>query len=384
MKKILAILLAGLLTLSIVSCGDKKENEEENEKESSNVEQNYIDEATNKGRFEYALNTEGDYEITKYIPYAVTAESITLPKEVNGRDIVGIAENAFKGKASNAIKSVTVPNTYKYIGDYAFYDCDSLVTITLPETIESIGVSAFRDCEILTDFTVPASVKVISEYAFMDCKAIKALDLSNVTTICKGAFLNCTALESITISDKIEYATKDAFQGCTALVYNEEAELKYLGNSANKNILLVSPASLILTECVVNGNTKVIADAAFNNCKYLTKITLSDSVKVINGTSFENCPEINYNKSENGLYLGTEANPYMVLIEVDITSVKEFKLNKDTKIITNTAFAKSNILEKIGFAGTVAEWNAIIKSADWNGDINVSVICSDETIDIVD
>ena len=385
MKKILAILLAGILTLSIVSCGDKKEDDNNgNEKESSAIEQNYVEEASKKGKFEYALNSEGDYEIISYEAYSLEASDITLPNEVNGRDVVGIAANAFKtNNSKNSIKSITLPSTYKYIGEYAFYDCDSLVTVNLPDTFEEIGNSAFENCDALASFKMPAGVKVISEYAFKDCKALKSLDLSNVTEIKKGAFLNCSTLESVTVSDKIEYATKEAFYGCDALVYNEEAELKYLGNDANKTVLLVASKSLNVTECAVSATTKVIADAAFNNCEYLTKITLSDSVKVINGTSFVGCSELKYNKSENGLYLGTEVNPYMVLIEVDISSVEDFKLNKDTKIIAETAFAKCTALEDIGFEGTEAEWNAIIKPADWNGDLTINITCSDKVITVL-
>ena len=381
MKKILAILLAGLLTLTLASCGDKKDENNNDDKESSVIEQNYIEETSSKGKFEYALNSEGDYEIIKYEPYEVTTADITLPNEVNGRDIVGIAENAFK--AENSIKSVTVPSTYKYISDFAFYDCDSLTSVSLPDTLESIGKGAFMSCDALASFKVPAGVKEISVSTFESCKALKSIDLSNVTAIQKTAFFNCSALESIVVSDKIEYATKEAFYGCDALVYNVEGELNYLGNDANKTVLLVSSQSLNITECVVSATTKVIADAAFNNCQYLTAITLSDSVKVINGTSFVGCTELAYNKSENGLYLGTEANPYMALIELDISTVEDFKLNKDTKIITETAFAKCTALEDISFNGTEAEWQAIIKPADWNGDLTVNITCTDKIVTVL-
>lgn len=380
MKKLLAILLAVLLMLCVISCDDQKDNEENND-ETTAVDQNYIEETANKGKFEYALNSEGDYEIIKYEPYSVSISDVTLPSEINGRDIVGIAENAFK--AENSIKSITVPSTYKYISSYAFYDCDSLTSITLPDTLEEIGKGAFESCDNLSTFKMPAGVKVISEFAFKDCKAITALDLLNATTIQRGAFLNCSALETITVSDKIEYATKEAFYGCDKLAYNKEADLLYLGNDTNKTVLLVSPTSINITECAVSATTKVIADAAFNNCAYLTNITLSDAVKVINGTSFVGCSELSYNKSENGLYLGSAANPYMVLIELDITTVEDFKLNKDTKIIADTAFAKCTLLEDISFEGTEAEWNAIIKAASWNGDLTVNVTCSDKVITVL-
>ena len=135
--------------------------------------------------------------------------------------------------------------------------------------------------------------------------------------------------------------------------------------------------------CAVSATTTVVADAAFNNCESLTAITLSDSVKYINGTSFVGCTELNYNKSENGLYLGTAANPYMVLVEVDIKSVEDFKLNKDTKIIADTAFVSCVALTDISFEGTEEQWKNIIKSADWNGDLTVNVVCSDKTITIL-
>lgn len=383
MKKFLALLLAGLLLLSLAACGDKeKDNNDENDNENtSQVDMNYIEETSNKGKFEYALNDEGDYEIVKYEPYSVALSDITLPNEVNGRDIVGIAANAFK--AESTLKSVVIPSTYTYIEEYAFYDCDALTGITLPASIETIGKGAFESCDVLASFTMSAAIKEIPEYAFKDCKALTALDLSSVEKIQKGAFLNCASLTTVTVFDKLTYATKEAFYGCDKLTYTEEGELLYLGNEANKTLLLVSPKSINIDNCAVSATTKVVADAAFNNCEMLTSITLSDAVKSINGTSFVGCTELNYNKSENGLYLGTTANPYMVLIEVDIKSVEDFKLNKDTKIIADTAFISCPVIEDISFEGTAEQWTAIIKSADWNGDLTINVICSDKTVTVL-
>lgn len=381
MKKILALLLAGLMVLCLASCGDKEEEKDNNSKDTTQIEQNYVDEAANNGKFEFALNDEGDYEIVKYEPYSVQVVDITLPEKINNRNVVGIADNAFK--AESTIKSVVIPATYTYVGEYAFYDCDALVSITLPASIETIGKGAFESCDILANFTMSSAVKEIPAYAFKDCKALTTLDLSNVEKIQKGAFFNCEALTSVTVSDKLTYATKEAFYGCNKLAYTEVDELLYLGNATNKTVLLVSPKSLNVDTCAVSATTTIVADAAFNNCESLTAITLSDSVKYINGTSFVGCTELNYNKSENGLYLGTTANPYMVLVEIDIKSVEDFKLNKDTKIIADTAFVFCVALTDISFEGTEEQWKNIIKSADWNGDLTVNVVCSDKTITIL-
>ena len=391
MKKLLALILAGLLLVSFAACGDKTERDDK-ENELLQAEGDYIEEASKRGRFEYADNGEGDYEIIKYEPYSVDVVSITLPDKVNDRDIVGIADSAFK--AENSIKSVVIPSTYEYIGEYAFYDCDSLETVTIEETkanesgerkpgMETIGKGAFESCDVLSGFKMPVDVKVVSEYMLKDCKAITELDLSNVERISKGAFFGCSALSRVIVSDKITYATKEAFYGCDSLVYNVESGINYLGNDSNKTVLLVSAGDANIETCSVSATTKVVADYAFNDCALLSSVLLSSSVKSVQSTAFSECEELKYNESENGLYLGTVENPYMVLIELKATAVEDFKLNNATKIIVDTAFEGCAILEDISFEGTSEEWNAISKSEDWNGDLTVNVKCSDKTIEVL-
>lgn len=390
MKKILAILLAGIILLCAVACESKKEEENKGkEDETEALAQNSIEEEKNNGKFLFDTNDNGDYEIIGYESYVSTPVDIVLPKKVNERNIVGIAENTFK--AIYTIKSVTIPATYTYIGDYAFYDCDSLEAITLPSPsendgtsgIEEIGVGAFESCGALKSVTLSTAIEVIPEYAFKDCSALTGIDASSVKSIKKGAFLNCSALETVTVSETLEYATKEAFYGCDKLTYTEYDNALYLGNESNPTLLLVSAKTLNETECAVSSTTKVVADAAFSNCKYLETVTLSSSVKGINGTSFSGCGELNYNESENGFYLGTEANPYLALIELDIKSVEDFKLNESTKIITDTAFAKCPSIKDISFDGTAAAWKSIIKSENWNNDLTVSIICSDDTVTVL-
>lgn len=73
----------------------------------------------------------------------------------------------------------------------------------------------------------------------------------------------------------------------------------------------------------------------------------------------------------------------MVLAGIDLKSVEDFKLNKDVKIICDNAFEGYHALEDISFEGTEAEWNAIVKSANWNGNLTVNVTCSDKIISVL-
>ena len=372
MKKILSLLIAGLLLASMVACNNNENADEQNDG-AETVAKDYIEDIT--GTYEYDLNEEGDYEIISYKPSSVAVVDLVLPFEANGRDIVGIAPGVFK--ASTTIKSVTIPTTYEYIGDAAFADCDLLTTVVIPQNITKIGKNIFDGCDNLTAVSLSAKITEIPEYAFNGCKALTAIDLSNVTTIQKGAFTGCAALKTATVSDKIEYADRTAFAGCTSLAYNTNSGLCYLGNTANPNVLLVKPESLNVSSCTVSATTKVIADNAFINCESLKSVTLSDAVKVINGTSFDTCTALKYNVYENGCYLGTAANPYMVLIKLEMPNVEDFTLNANTKIITATAFDDAKNLEDIGFAAPKATWDAIIKAENWTHGLTVNVSCSD-------
>ena len=381
MKKILALLLAGLLTVSFAACENKDDNKN-NDNQNVSLGENYVEEKNKHGKFEFALNGNGnDYEIVKYIPYSIESTEITLPEKVNERNIVGIAKDAFK--AENTITSVTIPDTYTYISDYAFYDCDALKEVKLSADLETIGEGAFQNCDSLRDIKLPETLKEVSAFAFKDCKSIKTMDLSSIEKIQIGAFMNCSGLESVTVSDKITYATKEAFYGCDELVYNEQAGLRYLGNADNKTIVLISPKTLTIDECTVSPTTKIVADGAFTNCDQLIKITLSDSVQAIYSSSFTGCTELSYNKADNGFYLGSTTNPFMVLVKLDVSTVEDFKLNKSTKIIMDTAFDECKALKDISFEGTEAEWNAIVKSALWNRDLKLDIVCSDKTITVL-
>jgi len=112
MKKILALIMVALLIFCIASCG--KKDEDTDSKETNNLSQKPSMEVET-GTFVFDANEDGEYEIIDYTPKTIDLVDLTLPKSTaDGHDIVGIGEGAFK--ADNTIKSVTIPETYKYIG----------------------------------------------------------------------------------------------------------------------------------------------------------------------------------------------------------------------------------------------------------------------------
>jgi hypothetical protein len=377
---ILSLALVAVLVLCTAACSNNESEKETDEAVlSPNANENVYESTT--GSFEYALNDEGKCEITKYNPSSVAIVDVKLPETIDGRDIVGVSADAFK--AENSIKSVTIPATYTYISDYAFYDCDALEAVTFEgENITDIGMGAFEGCDKLATINLPKSVVTVEPFAFKGCTSLVSVDLSgSLKTLSEGVFFGCSALKTVTLADSVEYVVKNAFYGCDALEYTTYESAEYLGNSANPHLVLVKTTDLNIDACKVNDSTKVIASQAFAGCKYLSSLTLGNSVTVISASCFEDCSELEYTESENGLYLGSDANPYMVLMGLEVPSVEDFTLNTATKILCDAAFHNCAALEDIHYAGTVAEWEAIVKTDTWHNGRTVRVVFADETVE---
>ena len=65
-----------------------------------------------------------------------------------------------------------IPNSVTSIGDYAFYECDSLTIVTIPSSVTRIGERAFSYCDNLAYATIPNSVSKIGLFAFDGCSSL--------------------------------------------------------------------------------------------------------------------------------------------------------------------------------------------------------------------
>ena len=111
--------------------------------------------------------------------------------------------NAIIETASNTLiagcQNTIIPNSVTSIGNYAFYDCESLTNIEIPNSVTSIGSDAFSSCINLTNIRIPNSVTSIGDWAFNDCSSLNNVVIGNsVTSIGDNAFYRCTGLTKIT------------------------------------------------------------------------------------------------------------------------------------------------------------------------------------------
>lgn len=146
--------------------------------------------------------------------------SVTLPEGV-----AEIGKQAFANCIG--LEDVHFPSKLAKIGDDAFYHCIKLKVVDLPQTVVSVASGAFYDCDALTEVKLSSNMSSIEDNTFSDCsKLIKVMIPSKITSIGSKAFCNCTSLPSIKIPKSIAKIGYWAFHGCKLLkkIYVEDGD----------------------------------------------------------------------------------------------------------------------------------------------------------------
>ena len=281
---------------------------------------------------------------------------------------VGISCGAFS--YCGQLKNISIPNSVKYVGGKAFYNCISLTNVVLPYGITNIDVSTFSGCESLASVTIPDSVTSIGEQAFLNTALLKNQtttekyvgkwvidwdsDVKNVTIkngtvgIADHAFERRTSLESITIPDSVEFIGVYAFLDCWELKQvNMPESMTAIGDCAFYG------CDSIESVIVPKGVTQ-IGDWIFYGCASLTSVSIPDSVIDIQLNAFEKCValnEINVDemnkayKSDSGVLLNKNETELILYP----AGMKETTYNIPDSVVTinNGAFENVSVIESI-------------------------------------
>ena len=147
------------------------------------------EEASVTYRGEYSNTYENEYSGNVVIPASVTYNGKTY-------SVTSIGKEAFED--CTGLTSVTIPNSVKSIGDYAFGGT-SLTSVTIPNSVTSIGRYAFWLCDSLTSVTIGNSVISIGKEAFYGCSSLKNVILGTSVKVLEAkAFYYCSSIETIT------------------------------------------------------------------------------------------------------------------------------------------------------------------------------------------
>lgn len=237
------------------------------------------------------------------------------------KDKTNEVEVTFKGQKFNSYDneytgSVNVPEKITYegneynvttIGEYAFCECDSLISVSLPKTTTTIKEDAFAKCTSISTITIPENVCTIGESAFGHC--------SNLSTIYYNAIM-CNDLSQKGKNRKITpflyvgNRNKDGLQyengtgGFDVIIgskvrripaymfSNEYIHWFYIGGStvvlSSKATCLVKVNNVIFmehSECTEIGEKAFYGDS-------ITSINLPPTIKTIGSNTFAYCDRI--------------------------------------------------------------------------------------------
>ena len=124
-------------------------------------------------------------------------------------------DNRFLALRKRELNEYEVKDGVAIIGDRAFYDA-KLRTVTLPNSLRAIGQSAFAGCKNLTDIALPEGLEVIKETAFRDCESLAELTLPS-TLLEVGARAFGPGLKRLVILSENVTFSPDAFKQAKSL-----------------------------------------------------------------------------------------------------------------------------------------------------------------------
>ncbi len=261
-----------------------------------------------------------------------------LPTEVIKREYLkeivigdGITEiAAYQFTSFSKLEKVVLGDNIRAIGTEAFYRCTALNELELPANLEAVGNRAFCVCSALTEIVIPAKVVSLGESAFGACSSAESVTFEGnaLRTIGDGAFSECSALTAIAIPEGVTHLGSSLFYWSENLReitlpdslvsiksgliyytpydddYDYDEDMLYIGNHLINGGYYSMPAKY-----VVRKGTKSIAQYAFSNEHSLETVVIHKGLVSMDDDIFNDCPN----------------------------------------------------LTKIGFTGTEAEWNAILK-----------------------
>lgn len=179
--------------------------------------------------------------------------------------VEGIGDFAFF--EINTLENIALSSTVLSIGESCFEGCTSLTSATLSDGLQTIKSRAFANCSKLESIVVPSSVGTLGAEAFI-CSGLQSAIINSSLSSCENVlaskmFSDCTNLESITLNDGIKKIEQYTFSNCTSL------------------------SAIDLPE-----QLEEIEQYAFNNCVSFTSVVVPYSVELMGENVFAGCTNI--------------------------------------------------------------------------------------------
>lgn len=209
----------------------------------------------------------------KYICSAAFSNCTALKKIVFPKGLLTAEYYAFGG---SGLLSADLPDSLTYLGSSCFSCARDIKSITIPKKITVIPEELALGCYSLEEVKIKGNVEEIKKSAFYSCSKLKSVNLpDSVRRFEFGVFSNCTKIKKLNFGKNIEYIASSAFEN-VPYITEQKSTVKYAGNWAvdcDENAEKVA----------IKSGTVGISDDAFYYCRKLKSVTIPKSVKYIGG-----------------------------------------------------------------------------------------------------
>lgn len=305
----------------------------------------------------------------------------------------GSGDNGGLGRYAKFISTQEGESAYRKTDDGFLYFCEngenylfhysgSDPSITLPASIGGgdyrIYPYAFYGRTDITGITLLGGVTEIGENAFRGCYRLVEIYNFSPLTVNRDTENGCVGYYAYAVHTAASAESAISTQGDFEFIYdNDAAEYRLLGYIGDdKQIVL--PASY-------NGNTYGVGQYAFLNRTDLTRITIPESLHSLGAYAFRNCgaeivfagtPAVShiddyafYGYAGTAITLPAGVTDIGSYAFADCAALKEISLPRTLNRVNGTAFYGCAALEKVYYAGTIAEWCSIAFGTDTSGNV---------------
>jgi len=251
-----------------------------------------------------AESTDWNYDLNYAIlrGYNGAGGDVTVPAEIDGYTVDVIGVSVF---GSEAITSLTLPETVLELRSNAVSGCENMTSVTLPQSLAVINRMNFFSCNSLEEVAIPAGVRYIGENSFRFCDALRKITFEGVCPLIdKGCF-------SLIAEDAVAYVPDDELEAYTEAF--ERAGIEVPVQPSGKNAVVVEnngfaeedfefdPATgtitsyngfatyLAIPETIGGAAVKAIGPKAFAQHTYIALAELPEGLETIGDNAFYNC-----------------------------------------------------------------------------------------------
>ena len=233
------------------------------------------------------------------------------------------------------------------LGDYAFFDCNSLTDIKLPSSLNAIGDYTFEFCGSLEKVNIPFGVFSIGDYAFFRCRRLINIEIpASVNAVGASTFEDCSALAKVSFPSSVSFLGGSTFAGCPNLTdfcfqitdnidsYLEKGH-PYIGITNIKYIFNEQE----ITSLVIPASVSKLGDYSLQNCNNLRSVYVSWNAPISAGCAFEG---IDLNKctlyvpqgAKQDYWLADVWGDFNNIVEYDATGIDDVTTSSDAKEVS--------------------------------------------------